>query len=156
MNIFVLDESPVVAAQSQCDKHVVKMVLETAQLLCSAFPDGVAPYKKTHVNHPCAVWTRESLDNFMWLGVHGSALAAEYELRYGKRHKSEEVIAWCLANHDRARLESKGLTPFALAMPEEYKDDDAVLAYRRYYRGAKAGIATWKVREVPAWFQGKE
>ena len=65
MNIFVLDNDPFKAAEYQCDKHVVKMVLETAQLLCSAHE--TAPYKRTHYNHPCAIWTRSSLSNYMWL-----------------------------------------------------------------------------------------
>ena len=153
MNIFVLDRDPVLAAQMQCDKHVVKMVLETAQLLCSAFPDGAAPYKRTHYNHPCGVWTRASRANFMWLVNHGYGLAVEYCDRYGKEHKSLDVIRWCHANMMLADLPDVPFQPFALAMPDQYKCADPVEAYRAYYRGAKAEIATWKpIRGQPAWW----
>ena len=97
LNIFVLHKNPQLAAQYQCDKHVVKMILETAQLLCSPYVPGVAPYRRTHYNHPCAKWTRESQSNYFWLGIHGLALADEYTYRYGKIHKSVDVIKWCLA-----------------------------------------------------------
>ncbi len=155
MNIFVLDRDPVTAARMQCDKHLVKMVLETAQLLCSAFPQGVAPYKRTHHNHPCAVWARTSLTNYAWLLVHGMALADEYTHRFGKIHKSRAVMQWCadqvIALADS--LPNAGLTAFALAMPDEFKCDDPVEAYRAYYRGAKASIAKWaKGRPAPTWW----
>ena len=154
MNIFVLDRDPVLAAQMQCDKHVVKMVLETAQLLCSAFDAGDAPYRRTHHNHPCAIWTRASMGNYLWLVEHGLALADEYRHRYGKQHASEAVIHWCLANFILAHVDhSDELTPFAQAMPEEYRHPDPVAAYRAYYRGAKADIATWKpIRGRPDWW----
>lgn len=153
MNIFVLDRDPVTAAQFALDKHVTKMVLETAQLLCSAFPQGAAPYKRTHYNHPCGVWTRASRDNFRWLATHGLALADEYEFRYGKVHKSRGVILWCIEHLNDVVFPAADLTPFALAMPDEFKQADAVEAYRAYYRGAKAGIAAWnKGRPAPAWW----
>lgn len=153
MNIFVLDTDPVKAAQAQFDKHVVRMVLESAQLLCSAFPQGAAPYRRTHYNHPCAVWTRQSYANFAWLVDHGLALADEYEHRYNKVHKSREVIQWCLSNADKAEFATTGQTPFALAMPDEYKSACPVESYRAYYRGAKAAIAAWnKTRPAPEWW----
>lgn len=155
MNIFVLDRDPTAAAQMQADKHVTKMVLETAQLLCSAFPAGAAPYKRTHYTHPCGVWTRASWHNFAWLLCHGFALADEYTHRYGKVHKSREVIQWCADNVVSADIPmpSAGLTPFAQAMPDEYKRADAVEAYRAYYRGGKATIAYWrKNRPAPEWW----
>ena len=153
MNIFALDSSQVKAAQMQCDKHVVKMVLETAQLLCSAFPVGSAPYRRTHYNHPCAVWTRASRHNALWLAEHGLALAEEYGHRYGKQHASESVILWCIRNLSQADLPIGPVTLFAQAMPDEYKCADPVKAYRAYYRGAKADIATWnKGRPAPEWW----
>ena len=154
MNVFILDQSPTLAAQMQCDRHVVKMVLETAQLLCAAFPDDVdVPYKRTHYNHPCAKWVRESRGNFLWLTWHGLALADEYTHRYGKTHKSRETIIWCLDRLHLLKLPDAGLTPFAQAMPDEYKRPDPVEAYRAYYRGGKAGIATWtKSRLPPEWW----
>ena len=154
MNIFVLHDSPTLSAQAQCDKHVTKMVLETAQLLCGAFPADVdVPYRRTHYNHPCAKWTRESRGNFLWLAWHGLALADEFTFRYGKAHKSREVIAWCLDNMWKLDMPDDGVTPFALAMPDEFKRADPVEAYRAYYRGGKAGIATWnKGRAAPEWW----
>lgn len=149
MNIFVLDKCPVKAAQMQCNKHIVKMILETAQLLCSIYEPGTAPYKRTHYNHPCAIWTRESLSNYMWLINHGYALCDEYLYRYSKRHKSADVIHWC---HDNIKLTDKGLTPFPKCMPDEYKVEDVVQSYRNYYKGAKKDIAKWTKRNVPDWW----
>lgn len=155
MNIFVLDADPNVAAISQCDKHVVKMPLETAQLLCTAaFLNGASGvrYKPTHAKHPCTLWTAASRANFDWLVIHGLALANEYRRRYGKTHASEAVIL------DTAKCASLmpacGSTPFAQAMPDEYRCDDSVVAYRRYYLGAKAAIATWRQPAAPpAWWK---
>lgn len=148
MNIFVLDNDPFKAAEYQCDKHVVKMVLETAQLLCSAHE--TAPYKRTHYNHPCAIWTRSSLSNYMWLCEHGLGLAREYTFRYNKVHKSTEVIEWARLN--MPNILNLGLLPFAQAMPDKYKHEDAVVAYRNYYIHEKARLATWKYGACPAWF----
>jgi hypothetical protein len=149
MNIFVLDENPIAAAKFACDKHVVKMILESAQLLCSVHPEGTAPYKRTHYNHPCTKWTRESEHNYDWLISHAYALCLEYTKRYGKVHKSQQVIKWC--DENRPKLPQCGPTPFAQAMPEQYKNDDIVEAYRAYYLGEKKRFATWKT-EIPYWF----
>jgi hypothetical protein len=152
MNIFVLNLNPSIAAQDQCDKHVVKMVLETAQLLCSAYPDGVAPYKRTHYNHPCSIWTRECYENWTWLLDHGNALSREYSYRYGKRHKTQDVFDWMRFNQPALTLLGD-MTPFAQAMPPVFKNEDAVVAYRAYYVGAKQHIARWnKGRDKPDWY----
>ena len=150
MNIFVLDENPAVAATYACDKHVVKMILESAQMLCSVQPEGTAPYKRSFYNHPCTKWVRASVANYDWLIEHARALCTEYTRRYGKVHKSEKVIDWCDAN--RPELPDVGLTPFAQAMPEDYKNEDAVEAYRTYYRNDKRRFATWKDVDPPTWF----
>lgn len=157
MNIFVLDTDPRLAAEAQFDAHVVKMTLETAQLLCSTFSPGLAPYKPTHQKHPCAVWARETAANFLWLAEHGLYLADEYERRYEREHKSRGVILWCLDNIAMANVDHSGdLTPFAQAMPEEYRQDDPVAAYRAYYLGAKHHIARWnKSRPPPAWWRSE-
>lgn len=152
MNIFVVNREPKLAAQNLCDKHVVKMVLESAQILCSAFPKGDAPYKRTHYNHPCSRWARETSDNYGWLSNHAIALSEEYSYRYGKTHKSLSVIKWCIDNGCYLPFTSRGLTPFALAMPEVYKMPDPVESYRGYYIGEKSGIAKWTKREIPEWF----
>lgn len=150
MNIFVLDKNPKLAAQYQCDKHVVKMILESAQLLCSPFDE--APYRRTHYNHPCAKWVRQSADNFQWLVQHALALCAEYTFRYSKRHKSQDVIEWCTVNATQLELPNAGLTEFAQAMPDECKNADVVAAYRDYYRTHKRDFAKWTLREIPGWF----
>lgn len=154
MNIFILSRYPVIAAQTQCDKHVVKMVLESAQLLCSPYDPGTAPYRRTHYNHRCSVWTRTSQANYAWLIRHAKALASEYTMRYGKRHKSTDIILWCEDNQHRLEFLKQGMTPFAQAMPDEYRREDAVEAYRAYYLGQKYTFAKWeKGREAPDWWK---
>ena len=152
MNIFVLHYNPVKAAQMQCDKHIVKMPLETAQLLCSAFPKGVPPYKHTHYNHPCAVWCRESKKNYKWLIKHGLALCEEYTFRYKKTHKSKEVILWCKKNIHQLNFKSEKKTKYVLCFDSNYKVGNAVESYREYYKRAKKNIATWKFTKKPNWF----
>ena len=156
MNIFVLDENPEIAAKQACDKHIIKMSLETAQLLCSSHMKDSAPYKQSHVNHPCAIWTRTSRDNYEWLVVHGLALCDEYTRRYGKVHKSRGVIEWARDNVGRVAFSGTGLTPFAQAMPEIYRSLSAVEAYRKYYLNDKKPFATWKSPASPPqwWIEG--
>ena len=152
MNIFAVDKDPKISAQQLCDKHVVKMILESAQMLCSAYPNGDAPYKRAFYNHPCTIWARESQENYEWLLAHAYAMCQEYTRRYGKVHKSIYAIEWCGKNYIKLQLPQKGLTEFAQAMPEQYKNKCSVTAYRSYYNGEKAGFATWKKRETPKWF----
>ena len=155
MNIFVLDKNPVIAAQMQCDRHVVKMVLESAQMLCTAVNvlGGEARYKTAHVNHPCSVWARQSLGNFIWLYDHGMALAKEYTERYGKRHKSEEVIQNCMDEIRPLPLYDLKRTPHPLCMPDVYKTTDVVESYRSFYIGDKSRFAQWnKTRPAPQWW----
>jgi hypothetical protein len=158
MNIFFLDNDIKKCAQYHCDKHVVKMILETAQLLCGVhhMTDQVAPqvpYKLSHKNHPCAIWSRESLTNYLVLCELGLELCYEYTYRYGRRHKSQEVIEWCIIN--KPNIVDIGYTEPPKAMPDEYKVDSVVESYRNYYRGAKASFAVWKNREKPFWFEEK-
>jgi hypothetical protein len=155
MNIFLLDTDTRKCAQYHCDKHVVKMILETAQLLCGVhhMTDQVTdqvPYKLSHKNHPCAIWSRESLSNYLYLCDLGLELCREYTYRYGKRHKSQDVIEWCIVN--KPNIVDKGFTEPARAMPDEYKVDSIVESYRNYYIGEKSKIAVWKNREIPEWF----
>ena len=152
MNIFILSLDPREAAINQCDQHVVKMTLESAQQLCSAFQSGDAPYKRTHWNHPCSVWTRQSYANFDWHIAHALELAGEYTRRYGKTHKSYEVIQWCQRNKTILNLPQIGLTPFALAMPAQYRGACPVESYREFYIGEKR-FARWRhTRKPPAWW----
>ena len=173
MNIFALSFDPMKAAHALCDKHIPKMVLETAQLLCGAFPEGTAPYKRTHYNHPCAKWVRESPFNYAWLVQHGLELAREYERRFGREHASVGAIVYCqdfaakevfakdTRTADFAMTEAslhnvrwRGFTePFAQAMPEQYRHHNPVTAYRAYYIGEKARFAKWeRGRKPPPWW----
>jgi hypothetical protein len=159
MNIFFLDENPTLSAKYHVDKHVVKMILETAQLLCGVhhLTDQVndqVPYKLSHKNHPCAIWARESLSNYLYLCELGLELGKEYTYRYGKKHKSIEVIEWCIVN--KPNIPDIGFTTPARAMPDEFKVDSVVESYRNYYMGAKSDLASWKNREKPFWFGKKE
>lgn len=146
MNIFVLDEHPVFAARAQCDKHVVKMILESAQML-STICGG--PYKPTHVNHPCTIWARSSSANYLWLWQHAMELCAEYTRRYRKTRKSQAIIQKLLLP---ATVPIGDLTPFAQCMPEQYQQVDAVQAYRAFYIGEKAKFAVWNYSSKPTWW----
>jgi hypothetical protein len=157
MNIFVLDLDPKKCAQYHLNSHVVKMVLETSQILCGVhwMSEGGQydiPYKLSHKNHPCSIWARECIENYQWLCNLGIELSEEYTLRYGKRHKSEDVINWCISNPPKIRINGE-MTPFALAMPDECKVSDPVESYRIYYMTEKRKIAIWKNREIPNWFK---
>jgi hypothetical protein len=154
MNIFLLDFNPRKAAEYHCDKHVVKMILETAQLLYTAhwmLNPEVLPaesYKKTHVNHPCAIWVRESLSNYIWLAELGKCLCAEYTHRYHKLHKTAIHIEW-LQSH-LPNLSDIGITLIRQAMPKECKHPNPVEAYRTYYLEYKSHFLVYTSREVPA------
>lgn len=153
MNIFFLDENVEKCAQYHCDKHCVKMILETAQLLCSAhwMVGNEAPYRLTHKNHPCAIWVRKSIYNYNWLLELGFALCAEYHRRYDKVHKCQAVMDWCEFN-----IPDLPEVPFSVppqCMPDIYKQSNTVKAYRAYYMGEKAGFAVWKHTLTPTWFR---
>lgn len=150
------------AAEWHCDKHVVKMILESTQLLWTAWAvleDGCnkdtkpTPYKPTHKNHPCAVWVRKSTANYEWLCALAAALIDEYHYRYGshKIHACERHIAWLSANRPPT-LPRGTLTWPALAMPPEYKiSPNPTACYRAYYLGAKHNLLTYTRRPLPSW-----
>lgn len=166
MNIFVLDLEPKQCAEYHNNRHAVKMVVEYAQLLCGvhhmteqAIGQAIGqateqvPYKLSHKNHPCSIWARECLENYIWLCDLGLELSKEYTHRYGKRHKSQDIIEWCMTNLPNLP-ELGDITPFALAMPDECKvEGDTVESYRRYYIMEKQSIANWKMREIPKWYK---
>ena len=155
MNIFALNDCPITSAEIQHDKHVVKMVLESAQMLSSAYEkEHNPPYKRAYYNHPCTKWARQSFGNYAWLVLHALSLAREYYKRYDKAHASRKVIKWCWDNKDKLKFEEETRTPFAQAMPEEYKNQDSVQAYRDYYIGTKLNNnPRWTNRSVPKIFQ---
>jgi len=159
MNIFFLSQNPQEAARLHCDKHVVKMIIETAQLLYSSHwvlnPTGLNEnaYKLAHRNHPCAIWVRTSLTNYMWLASLGWWLCKEYQYRYGehKTHKSEAHIVWLLNNPPKF-IPFADMTPPMLAMPDEYKQEDPIMSYQTYYIESKLkqrGIVRYTKREWP-------
>jgi hypothetical protein len=155
MNIFILDRNPTQAARDHCDKHVVKMILESGQLLATVHhlvrpSKRMPPIKATHRHHPCSVWVRESLDNYRWLARLAVELVNEYEVRYGKAHRWKMHLHW-FASHEPP-LPEIGMTPFAQVMPAMYRNKNTVRAYRAYYRGEKAYFARWKTR-TPSWWK---
>lgn len=156
MNIFVLHEDPFIAAQMQCDKHVVKMVLETGQMLSTIqrLHGNLNPrlYKCTHVFHPCTMWAERSQENYKWLVDHFTGLALEYAYRYEKRHKTWDQLH-SIVKEVPYDIWDKHRTPFALAMPEEYKTPDPVQSYRNYYLGEKHDILAYTKRDVPDWVE---
>jgi hypothetical protein len=173
MNIFYLDKNPKIAAKMHCDKHVVKMVLEYAQILSTAHRvidgDEVADreglYKIAHKNHPSTAWARLGRGNYNWLSDLWSYLGEEYTHRYGKVHKSS-TLEWLVhpPHHIPYRTLFTGPTCVVpQCMPFNYKCnpnsaslDDVVYAYRSYYIGEKYSFAKWTNRSVPEWFQLEE
>ena len=153
MNVFLLDKNITKCAQYHCDQHVVKMILESTQILCTvSYLHGLfVPYKPSHQKHPCTIWAGSSLDNWLWLKELVNALNDEYKYRYeaSKNHKSFEVAVKLKKPH----LEQLGLLDHPQVMPDEYKiPGNPVRAYRNFYRGSKSKFATWRKGNIPTWF----
>jgi hypothetical protein len=158
MNIFHLSTYPEESARWHVDRHVVKMVLESAQLLSTAHrlldPEPFHAdllYKSTHVNHPCSKWCRASANNYQWLYELFVCLCDEYTFRYGKIHLCDTKFRKILNTHPKG-IPQIGLTPIAQAMPEQYKNENPVIAYRQYYINEKSKFAVWTKREKPYWY----
>lgn len=166
MNIFATNECPKICAQEHCDVHLVKMILETAQLLSTAHVvlDGVqVAYKKTHQNHPSAIWVRESVGNYTWTFRLLEELIEEYQFRTGKTHKTKQHLK-CLTVPPE-NIPDGQRTPFSMAMPEEHKVVSVFhgpcAAYHSYLnqkfkewqsREDKRPIfAKWSNRQMPTW-----
>ena len=165
MNIFVLNENPRLAAQDMCDKPIPKMIVESAQLLASALlrhgakPEEMpltkkgTPYRGGYPHHPCTVWAGDTQENFDWLCEHAHALLIEYWTRFKKEHAC--TIPIMQMNRMYEIIPEGDLTPFAQAMPDEYKcPDDAIFAYREYYKH-KSTVMTveWtRARKEPSWW----
>ena len=172
MNIFYLSHKTSRCARWHCDKHVVKMILETTQLLYTAhwvlsvIPDfGDAPVRKgteergyksiRNAKHPCAIWVRESLEHYVWLCELGLALCKEYRHRYGayKRHSCEDHLQW-LFEFPPMELGALGWKEPPKAMPDEYKiSKSSIVAYRQYYRFGKADLLRYTGRSTPHWLR---
>lgn len=182
MNIFFLDRDHKICAQQHCDKHVVKMIIEYAQLLSTAhrildgnmyldktangrnikrwklddYRDPVL-YKASHINHPSAVWARQSFEHYQWLWNMAYELCQEYRHRYGgttdKQHKTSLVIQKLSYAPDNLSRSAGWVDP-PQAMPEDAKvPGDTITAYRNYYKLHKARFAKWTNREVPSWYK---
>ena len=175
MNIFVLDRDPYKAAEMMCDKHVVKMILESCQMLSAAldvsYKDSgrsskkVEPsvgfqlpqYPKSVKKHPCTLWVLESINNYKWLMAHTDALLKEYQKRYDKTHKYGQGILPPLALYQSQlnwmNLPDVPQTEFVQAISnKELRRDDPVEGYREYYLVEKAHFAKWKLGNIPEWF----
>jgi len=159
MNIFYLDEDPKTCAEAHCDKHVVKMILEYAQILSTAhrvidfetsWHDSL--YKKTHINHPSTKWARETDKNYIWLHLLWVHLCQEYTHRYLKTHKTWSRLKDYL-NKEPQNIISGGFSEPPQCMPIELKEKTSVLAYRNYYITSKRSFASWKNRSIPSWFK---
>lgn len=186
MNLFILDTCPIEAAKQQCDKHVPKMIVESAQMLSTAHRmlDGDLErrpsksgktmvkywkmksnhfesllYKAVHMHHPCTVWTMESSDNYRWHYDHFLALCDEYTYRYGKIHKTDRVLREALGELP-LNIDYGPMTPFKLAMksnPECIALGDPVKAYQAFYQTKQDRFKmVWTKREVPSWFNYNE
>jgi hypothetical protein len=185
MNLFILDKDPILAAQLQCDKHVVKMIVESAQMLSTAHRmlDGRqtrirstsgktmskawvltddredALYKAVHMSHPCTVWTMQSTQNYHWHWIHFEALCNEYTYRYGKVHATDKLLRKKLKEVP-FNIPIGNRTQFPLAMksnPECMFPDDPVKSYRMFYQTKQDRFKmVWTNREVPEWFKVKE
>ena len=165
MNIFYVSKDPCIAAISLCDKHVVKMIVESAQMLSTAhrvldeeqFPNKELfkhIYKATHKNHPCNVWVRESISNYNWLFQHFDILMKEYTRRYNKTHACNKLCHWLYSAPIKINWNKEFFDPPA-CMPDEFKvNNDAVKSYRNYYNVAKKHIHRWTNRNPPVWIKG--
>lgn len=178
MNIFYISEDPKEAAQMMVDRHVVKMILESAQLLSTAhrildgeciesktekgrkknvyvLQDAREPivYQATHVNHPSSVWARSSIENYNWLVEHMFALMDEYTFRYEKKHKCSGELSYMLQSPPK-KLEKYDWTPMPSCMDDKYIiSDDPIVNYRNYYINGKKDLHSWKKREAPLWIR---
>ena len=157
MNIFYVDKDPKVCAEMHCDKHVVKMIVEYAQLLSTAHRvldgDDANPnlYKIAHKNHPSTIWTRSSKQHYKWLFRLFRKLNIEYGIRYGKVHKSWEKLNGILKFPPKS-IKDNGWVDPPQCMPDYCKKSDTVEAYRNYYILEKKRFATWKNNQEPEWF----
>lgn len=166
MNIFYLDPNPEICARYHCDKHVIKMIVESAQILSTVhhiLDSAYKPaYKPTHKNHPCVKWAAKSLFNYDFVSKLGLKLCAEYEYRYSRIHASAHILFGLYENVPQS-IPIGEFTPPPQCMPEQYRLEnllslygntitETVTAYRNYYIGEKSSFAKWTIREEPEWF----
>lgn len=154
MNIFILDNNIKKCARYHCDKHVVKMILEYTQILCTVCNENEikTPYRSTHKKHPCVLWAGASVQNWLWLKSLTTALNAEYKYRY---KKDQDHASYKIASSlPTPALPNLGITAHPQTMPEEFRIPQCpVLAYRQYYIARKRYFANWTRRHKPVWFK---
>ena len=154
MNIFYINEDPIIAAQELADDHIRKMQIESAQMCSVAHwvNGSQAPYKQSHTNHPSTKWVRESIQHYDWLITHGLEVCNQFTIRYGKHHKTQDVLEWLRDN--KPNLPDNGFTPPPQCMPDEFKSKDTVEAYKNFYIKDKVAIKklNWnKLNNKPSW-----
>jgi hypothetical protein len=166
MNIFASNQDPIFAAFNLDDKRLGKMILETAQLLSTAVSlhGGKAPYRSTHVKHPATIWASRTKANFDWLLSHGIALGNEFHHRFGKYHKSSEVIQSIEQQNLRNYIPDGDLEMFANCTVNKDKGisfkhiQDPVLAYQSYLSArwiTDKRVPKWTNRQAPVWYKEK-
>ena len=180
MNIFYINEDPIIAAEELADDHIRKMQIECAQMLSTAYrifegelvlqPSNSGKriikhykiggegeniiYKMAHVNHPSTIWARQSIQHYRWLIEHGLKVCYEFNKRYLKRHKTQDVLEWLKENEPS--IPDNGFTPPPQCMPEEYKRENTLEAYRTFYILDKIGIKKLnynKLNNTPKWIK---
>jgi hypothetical protein len=156
MNIFYINEDPIIAARELADDHVRKMQIESAQMCCTAHWEtgNEAPYKRAHKNHPSTIWARQSIQHYDWLVKHGLEICNEFKKRYGKEHATKKVLEWCQNN--KPNIPDNGFIAPPQCMPDEYKMDDTLEAYKKFYILDKVNIKKldWKkLNNKPEWIK---
>ena len=173
MNIFALDRNPRIAAEMMCDQHIVKMIVESIQMLSAVidmnYKDrykgadssppsqtlGLYGYPKSVCKHPCTLWLAESRGNYKWLIKHTRAMCLEYSKRYNKSHASEGLVMVCEAQEQYLDFLYHRKTEFVQAMPDQAKKKDPIKGYRNFYNLYKFAFARWqKTRPAPDWYVG--
>ena len=156
MNIFYINTDPVVAARELADDHIRKMQIESAQMCCTAHWEtgNEAPYKRAHKNHPSTKWVRESIQHYDWVVEHGLEICSEFTKRYGKRHKTQDILEWLKSN--KPNLPDNGFVAPPQCMPDEFKSSNTVEAYKKFYILDKVKVKKldWKkLNNKPIWIE---
>ncbi len=151
MNIFYINPDPIQAARELADDHIRKMQIESAQMLSVAHWENgsTAPYKPSHKNHPSTIWVRESIRHYNWLLLHGLIICDEFKQRYGKEHKTKQVLEWLKDN--KPELPDLIFKEPPMCMPDEYKLSTGVVdSYRNFYIKDKVGIKGLGWNKIPS------
>lgn len=149
MNIFYINHDPIIAARELADGHIRKMQIESAQMCSTAhWETGTeAPYKRAHWNHPSTKWVRESIPQYLWLVEHGLEVCKEFTRRYGKYHKTQDVLEWLKINIPN--IPNNGFTPPPQCMDDIYKSNNTLESYRKFYIEEKIKKKQLKYNKIP-------